>query len=207
MNEWARQALYVLIVIGVFTAIAVGTRCLPAHGQGRSMSHRTHTPKNARALLTDSAFSAVLATVLDNNPGTDISMASRIIVEALKFTAAAAQFPTVRIAPTREVDEGWHALILHTHLYASLCNGLGRFVHHFPERPDPSRHDDDVLARTIALIERTGYTPDAELWVGPKKSLVTVAANCSHTPVPGGCGPINPGNCATHGGGEGEGEG
>lgn len=59
----------------------------------------------------------------------------------------------------------------------------------------------DVLTRTVALIEQAGYTPDAELWVGPDRSLVTVAANCSHTPVPGGCGPINPGNCATHGGG------
>ncbi|MFE2283110.1 hypothetical protein ACFXDJ_02885 [Streptomyces sp. NPDC059443] len=80
---------------------------------------------------------------------------------------AAAQFPTVRIAP--------------------------------------SRYDPDVMTRTVALIEQAGYTPDSELWAGPGKALVTVAANCSHTPVPGGCGPINPGGCATHGGG-GDGE-
>ncbi|GGZ45886.1 hypothetical protein GCM10010371_01160 [Streptomyces subrutilus] len=79
-----------------------------------------------------------------------------------------------------------------------------------PDRPSlpraagPVRHD-DVLTRTVALIEQAGYTPDAELWVGPKRSLVSVAATCPHTPVPGGCGPINPGNCATHGG-EGDGE-
>ncbi|ATZ29733.1 hypothetical protein SLAV_39855 (plasmid) [Streptomyces lavendulae subsp. lavendulae] len=158
---------------------------------------------NARALLSDADFNAVLATVLDNNRGMDITTASRIVVEALKFTAAAARFPTVRIAPSREVDEGWHALILHTHLYASLCHRLGRFVHHFPERPDPSRFDGDVLTHTIALIEQAGYTADAELWTGPDRSLVTVAANCNHTPVPGGCGPINPGGCATHGGGDG----
>ncbi len=35
---------------------------------------------------------------------------------------------------------------------------------------------------------------------GPTEALVPVEANCSHTPKPGGCGPINPGNCATHGG-------
>ncbi|MFB9513839.1 glycine-rich domain-containing protein [Streptomyces purpureus] len=129
-------------------------------------------------------------------------MASRILVEALKFVHAASLFPTVPIAPTREVDEGWHALILHTHLYATLCSRLGRTVHHYPERPDPSRHDPEVVTRTVALIEQAGYTPDAELWTGPDRALVGVAANCSHTPVPGGCGPINPGNCATHGGGE-----
>lgn len=158
-------------------------------------------PTEARALLNDAQFNDVLRTVLDNNPGMDITMASRIVVEGLKFVAAAARFPTVRIAPTREVDEGWHALILHTHMYADLTARLGRFVHHYPERPDPTRHDPDVLTRTIALIEQTGYTPDAELWVGPQRSLVSVAANCSHTPTPGGCGPINPGGCATHGGG------
>ncbi|WP_327279172.1 hypothetical protein OG974_01605 [Streptomyces sp. NBC_00597] len=157
-----------------------------------------------RGLLSDAQFNDVRATILDNNPGMESEMASRLLVEALKFVGAASLFPTVRIAPTREVDEGWHALILHTHLYASLCSRLGRTVHHYPERPDPSRHDPDVLTRTVALIEQAGYTPDAELWTGPERPLVTVAANCSHTPVPGGCGPINPGNCATHGGGEGE---
>ncbi|MCX5381191.1 hypothetical protein [Streptomyces sp. NBC_00091] len=160
--------------------------------------------REARRLLSDAQFNDVRATVLDNNPGMAPDMAGRLVVEALKFVAAASPFPTVRIAPTREVDEGWHALILHTHLYASLCSGLGRTVHHYPERPDPSRHDPDVLTRTVALIEQAGYTPDRELWTGPNRSLVTVAANCSHTPVPGGCGPINPGGCATHGGGEGE---
>lgn len=157
-----------------------------------------------RALLSDAQFNDVRATVLDNNPGMEPEMASRLVIEALKFVVAASLFPTVRIAPTREVDEGWHALILHTHLYATLCSRVGRTVHHYSERPDQSRHDPDVLTRTVALIEQAGYTPDAELWLGPERSLVSVAANCSHTPVPGGCGPINPGNCATHGGGGGE---
>jgi hypothetical protein len=37
-----------------------------------------------------------------------------------------------------------------------------------------------------------------QLTDGPGVELVAVAAECSHTPVPGGCGPINPGNCASH---------
>ncbi|MDT9689187.1 hypothetical protein Q5762_12710 [Streptomyces sp. P9(2023)] len=151
----------------------------------------------ARALLSDAAFNGVMHAVLDNNPGMQPSMAGRIVTEALKFVHAASLFPTVRIAPTREVDEGWHALILHTHLYATLCGRLGRAVHHYPERPDASRHGPNVLTRTMALIEQAGHTPDADLWTGPKKSNVTVTAKCSHTPMPGGCGPINPGGCAS----------
>ncbi|MFB7354870.1 glycine-rich domain-containing protein [Streptomyces gardneri] len=156
--------------------------------------------RDARSLLSDAAFTGVMHTVLDNNPGMDPSMAGRIVVEGLKFVHAAALFPTVPISPTRVVDEGWHALILHTHLYATLCSRLGRTVHHYPERPDESRHDPDVVTRTVALIEQAGYTIDPDLWLEPRKSLVTVAANCSHTQKPGGCGPINPGNCASGGG-------
>ncbi len=102
--------------------------------------------------------------------------------------------------------------LLHTRVYAELCDRIGGFVHHYPERPDPTRHDADAPGRTVALIEEAGYTPDRELWTGPTRALVAVAANCSHTPVPGGCGPINPGACASHcngggGGGGGGGEG
>lgn len=155
---------------------------------------------DVRGLLTPDAFRGVVATVVDNNPGMAEPMADRIVTEALKFVDAAAQFPTVKITPSNVVDEGWHALILHTGPYAKMCERLGRFVHHYPERPDPERHDPQALTRTVALIEEAGHKVDSELWTGPTKALVSVAANCSHTPKPGGCGPINPGNCATHGG-------
>ncbi|WP_407286332.1 glycine-rich domain-containing protein [Streptomyces sp. BP-8] len=155
---------------------------------------------DVRELLTPAAFGGVVATVLDNNPGMDEATAARISTEALKFVHTAARFPTAKITPSNVVDEGWHALILHTGPYAKLCEGLGRFVHHYPERPDAQRHDPQALTRTVALIEEAGHRVDRELWTGPAEALVAVAANCSHTPKPGGCGPINPGNCATHGG-------
>ncbi|MFH9355250.1 glycine-rich domain-containing protein [Kitasatospora sp. NPDC017646] len=164
---------------------------------------------DVRSLLDPVHFDGVVFTVLDNNPKMAVDVAERIVIEALKFVVTARTFPTVRITPSNVVDEGWHALILHTRPYAELCNRLGGFVHHYPERPDPQRHDEDALTRTVALIEEAGYTPDRELWTGPTRALVTVAAQCSHTPVPGGCGPINPGGCASHcngGGGGGGGE-
>jgi hypothetical protein len=164
---------------------------------------------DVRDLLTPDAFGGVVATVIDNNPGMDEPTAGRVVGEALKFVVAAGKFPEVYVQPSRVVDEGWHALILHTALYAKLCDRLGRFVHHYPERPDPSRHDPDTLTRTVVLIEEAGLTPDRALWTGPTNVLVPVGANCSHTPKPGGCGPINPGGCASHcsGGSGGSGDG
>ncbi|CAM5336369.1 putative protein OS=Streptomyces rimosus subsp. rimosus (strain ATCC / DSM 40260 / JCM 4667 / NRRL 2234) OX=1265868 GN=SRIM_028980 PE=4 SV=1 [Streptomyces rimosus subsp. rimosus] len=125
---------------------------------------------DVRALLTPAAFGGVVATVIDNNPGMDEATATRIVAEALKFVDAAATFPTVKITPSRVVDEGWHALILHTAPYATVCERLGRFVHHYPERPDPGRHDPHALTRTAALIEQAGHSVDGELWTGPAKA-------------------------------------
>ncbi|RCG19801.1 hypothetical protein DTL70_24140 [Streptomyces diacarni] len=67
-------------------------------------------------------------------------VAERIVAEALAFVAACTQ-PTSRgLRPSRTVDEGWHALILHTRGYEGLCGRLGRFIHHVPEPPRPGRH-------------------------------------------------------------------
>jgi hypothetical protein len=145
-----------------------------------------------RNLLSEDEFAGVLATVVDNNVDIPEQMAARIVDEALKFVATAAQFRTVPTSPSRVVDEGWHALILHTAVYARLCERLGGFVHHYPERPEPDRHDDEIMARTVALVEEAGYSPDMELWRSPEMELVSVGAQCSHTPRPGGCGPIGP---------------
>ena len=141
------------------------------------------------ALLTDPDRAAVTATVLDTNPGMTEDTAGRIVDQALAFVATAARNPLVPIAPSRTVDEGWHALVLHTAVYARLCGRLGRFVHHYPERPDPSRQGRDVIERTVALIRSEGFVPDPELWMPPSDTSVPVAAPCGHSPK---CGPIEP---------------
>ncbi|SDP33631.1 hypothetical protein SAMN05216259_12431 [Actinacidiphila guanduensis] len=153
---------------------------------------------NVRGLLTNDEMADVSATVLGNNPGMDQATAERIVIDALAYVTTAARNPGVYISPSRTVDEGWHALILHTALYARLCDRLGRFVHHYPERPDPTRHKDGVMDRTLDLMREAGHIPDMELWTRPLEMVIDVAANCSHTPKPGGCGPINPGRCASH---------
>lgn len=142
------------------------------------------------SLLPPEERAAVTATVMDNNPGMAEDTAARIVAEALAFVATAACNQQASVAPSRVVDEGWHALILHTDLYARLCERLGGgFVHHFPERPDPSRHGQDVIDRTTELIRAQGYTPDLELWRPPTDTSIPVAADCQHAPR---CGPIQP---------------
>ncbi|MFC9431088.1 glycine-rich domain-containing protein [Streptomyces sp. NPDC056987] len=136
--------------------------------------------RDARSLLTAEEFAGVAATVKRANPGMETTLAERITVEALAFVATAANRSSGRLAPSPVVDEGWHALILHTRVYADLCTRLGgRFVHHIPQPPNPTHpHVPGILAFTQAAITGAGFQVDEELWQpGPKAS-----AECQHVP-------------------------
>ncbi|MFD0353530.1 hypothetical protein ACFVHW_07235 [Streptomyces sp. NPDC127110] len=136
------------------------------------------TTRNARTLVSPEEFVGVAATVASSNPDMSQANAERITEEGLKFVAAAAAFPG-NMRPSRTVDEGWHALILHTTVYARLCARLGRFVHHLPELPDPTRYTPGALDHTLNRIREAGFVPDMELWTGPLEGI-PVAATCQH---------------------------
>lgn len=147
-----------------------------------SVPARLAVPALARALITDRQFIGCRQTILDANPGMSDELASRILEEALKFVAACSRYEAVGLAPSRIVDEGWHALILHTATYAELCTSLGHFVHHFPGY-DPTLYDPPIIDRTREAIAALGYTVDPQLWGPPSdETLVSVAAKCQHAP-------------------------
>ncbi|MFG2638558.1 glycine-rich domain-containing protein [Streptomyces sp. NPDC048362] len=140
-------------------------------------------PVLARMLVTDDQFTSCRLTVMDANPDMPASLASRIVEEALKFVAACSANPGAGLVPSRIVDEGWHALIVHTSMYAELCERLGdgRFIHHAPGY-GPENWDPSAIDRTRAAIEGLGWDTDRELWVAPSdESLVSVAAKCQHS--------------------------
>ncbi|UNS99158.1 hypothetical protein MMF93_23850 [Streptomyces tubbatahanensis] len=114
-----------------------------------SVQHDAGQQTGARHLLSDSQFEAVTATVLADNPGMSGDVATKVAAEALAFVAACARPGSPTLRPSKHVDEGWHALIVHTRVYAGLCERLGRFVHHVPELPGTvARVEDGTLERT-----------------------------------------------------------
>ncbi|MEU9946528.1 hypothetical protein [Streptomyces lavendulae] len=69
-----------------------------------------------------------------DNDGVEEALAVRIVDEALKFAAATTRATGRHLRPSKPVDLGWHALILHTAVYRELCTasrGLTRL-------PDPT---------------------------------------------------------------------
>lgn len=113
--------------------------------------------KDSQDLVPPKVFDAVVATVRDNNPEMDDHLAQRIVREALKFVATCGRFRDRGMAPSRVVDEGWHALILHTRAYEELCALVGGAVHHYPERPDPTRYNGAVVIFTTSMMQEAGY--------------------------------------------------
>ncbi|MFI7094039.1 glycine-rich domain-containing protein [Streptomyces lydicus] len=151
---------------------------------------RPHVLATVRDLIGDAAFLSVAGTVMDNNPGMEFALAERITDEGLKFVVACAATPDAPLAPSRVVDEGWHALILHTKVYEELCASLGGFVHHYPGF-DPDNYDPLTSVRTQDAIRAAGYHVDEELWGAPTgDQLVAVSAKCQHSPSD--TGPIKP---------------
>ncbi|MFF1686981.1 MULTISPECIES: glycine-rich domain-containing protein [unclassified Streptomyces] len=140
-------------------------------------------PPLARQLISDRNFTSCRNTVMDANPDMPAEMAARVVEEGIKFVAACARHAMAGLAPSRIVDEGWHALILHTAMYAELCQSLAdEVVHHYPGY-DPTNYDPPILDRTQEMIRAIGYEPDAELWGPPSdETLVSVAAKCQHAP-------------------------
>ncbi|MCB5167980.1 hypothetical protein LG634_24525 [Streptomyces bambusae] len=137
--------------------------------------------RDARSLLTPAAFQGVTATVSIANPDVGLVMAERIVEEALKFVAAAARGWDGPLRPSRVVDEGWHALILHTVVYERLCANLGQFVHHVPEPPATKVHNEDTVDRVLAAIRAAGFEPDTYLWTRDAQQAVLVSADCMHS--------------------------
>ena len=136
--------------------------------------------RDITALLDRPQRAEVVGTVLRDNPELTEDMAGRIVDEAVKFVAAAAS-ASEPLAPSRVVDEGWHALILHTLTYRQLCERLGAFVHHVPEAPDSERWDAEALTRTQQRIVEAGFPVDDALWLAPNDQSITVAAGCQHS--------------------------
>ncbi|MGP3772734.1 hypothetical protein ACTWJ8_18100 [Streptomyces sp. SDT5-1] len=119
----------------------------PDPGPTPQPPHTGPVPVMARLLVSDPTFMSCRSTVLDANPGMLADMAGRIVEEAIKFVAACAKNPGSGLAPSRIVDEGWHALLLHSAPYADMCARLGGFVHHYPGY-DPTHHDPPRSARS-----------------------------------------------------------
>ncbi|XVQ07272.1 glycine-rich domain-containing protein [Spirillospora sp. CA-255316] len=108
--------------------------------------------------------------------------AVRIVDQTLIFLKACADAPGRNLSPTKAVDPGWHAFILHTEDYANFCDTYaGAFIHHRPICNNDIRSG-TALGRTVEAIRATGYPIDWELWTVDEADCHQCHATCHDSP-------------------------
>ncbi|WP_367322816.1 hypothetical protein [Streptomyces sp. HUAS ZL42] len=125
------------------TAIAAGTR-------------------TGRSLVTDAEFDMLAAFCADEY-GLERCVADRVVDQALALVyVMGTTGEGAGMAPSQQVDSGWHTLILHTGWYADWCQQhFGYFLHHQPNSKVRTR---GLMVGVVDRIRSAGFEVDERLW-------------------------------------------
>lgn len=145
-----------------------------------------NVPKAGRSLVPSATFARLTRRLTTEHP-VDAHLAERIVDQAAAFLAACAT-AAQPLAPSRDVDLGWHAFLVHTRDYAEFCETVaGRFIHHVPHDNDREGGDEEtqaVLDRSVEAIRRAGYIVDEELWRADTGTCSQCHNGCADDPPP-----------------------
>lgn len=114
-------------------------------------------------LLADDEFEAARR---DGERLWDDERVARALQEYRQFLALMFWHPEAFLVPSEDIDEAWHAHVLHTARYEADCETIfGRFQHHAPSSgaavEEQSEHQDG-LDETLQLFEAAfGATPES----------------------------------------------
>ena len=110
--------------------------------------------------------------------GASTAEAVRLWQELARFLLLTAANPGRRYGMYGPVDGMWHALILHTQIYAAFCETfIGRFMHHFPGRTAAGeRWESRYLQFLFDYRDIYGQPPPDDLWPIPPVQGVASSA-------------------------------
>ncbi|MET8172679.1 glycine-rich domain-containing protein [Streptomyces clavifer] len=138
-------------------------------------------------LVEPEVMERLAVRISKDHPDTGLPTARRIVGQAAAFLVASAALPGAELSPSKAVDTGWHAWILHTVDYAAFCERVaGRFIHHVPTPDDESIKGGPAAARqrTLDAISAAGFRIDHDLWPDAAKmgDCTQCHAGCSDSP-------------------------
>jgi len=118
--------------------------------------------RTGRSLVTDPEFD-MLATFCADEYGLDRGLADRVVDQALAMVfVMGSTGEGAAMAPSQQVDPGWHTLILHTDWYANWCQEqFGYFLHHQPNSKTRTR---GLMTDVVGKIRAAGFEVDERLW-------------------------------------------
>ncbi|MFJ5973997.1 glycine-rich domain-containing protein [Streptomyces sp. NPDC093060] len=118
--------------------------------------------RHGRDLVSPELF-ARLADFCAEEYGHERSMAERIMSEAITLCYVMGSTNAGDVmAPSKAVDPGWHAFMLHTEDYAKWCTeNFGYFLHH---RPNSKVRTQGLMVDVVGRIRAEGFEADERLW-------------------------------------------
>ncbi|MET7574124.1 hypothetical protein ABZT04_37415 [Streptomyces sp. NPDC005492] len=118
--------------------------------------------RTGQSLVTKAEFS-MLATFCADEYSLERSVAARVVDQALALVhVMGSTGEGATMAPSQQVDPGWHTLVLHTDWYANWCaEQFGYFVHHQPNSKTRTR---GLMTDVVGKIRAAGFVVDERLW-------------------------------------------
>ncbi|MFE2966156.1 hypothetical protein ACFXKC_21285 [Streptomyces sp. NPDC059340] len=119
-------------------------------------------PRTGRSLVMDTEFDMLAAFCADEY-GLERCVADRIVDQALALVyVMGSTGEGAAMAPSQQVDPGWHTLILHTDWYADWCDrNFGYFLHH---QPNSKTRTHGLMTDVVRKIRAAGFDVDERLW-------------------------------------------
>ncbi|MFF6971609.1 MULTISPECIES: glycine-rich domain-containing protein [Streptomyces] len=117
--------------------------------------------RHGRDLVSPELFHR-LAQFCADEYGVERLVAEKVIDQALSFVYVVGHERAYELAPSRLVDPGWHAFMLHTQEYADWCEStFGFFVHHAPNSKIRTQH---LMTAVTGRIRAAGFVVEERLW-------------------------------------------
>ncbi|MFD4554383.1 hypothetical protein ACFWP5_08635 [Streptomyces sp. NPDC058469] len=122
----------------------------------------TTTTPTGRSLVTNTDF-AMLAAFCADEYGIERAVADRVVDQALALVfVMGSTGEGASMAPSQQVDPGWHTLVLHTDWYANWCQEqFGYFLHH---QPNSKTRTGGLMTSVVGKIRAAGFEVDDQLW-------------------------------------------
>ncbi|MEU9716002.1 hypothetical protein [Streptomyces sp. NPDC047976] len=117
--------------------------------------------RRGRDLVSPELFERLAAFCADEY-GYERSTADHVMDQAIAFVYVLGSEKAYDLAPSQQVDPGWHTFMLHTQEYADWCQAqFGFFVHHAPNSKVRTR---PLMVSTADRIKAAGFAVDTKLW-------------------------------------------
>jgi hypothetical protein len=118
--------------------------------------------RHGRDLVSSEDFEMLAAFCADEY-GLERGVADQIMSEAIAmiYVMGTTQSGDT-MAPSKQVDPGWHTAILHSQWYAEFCQqSFGYFLHHAPNSKVRTR---GLMTSVVDKIRAEGFEVDDRLW-------------------------------------------